>query len=50
VGEAHLATAGKGRAYADHCIDGVIGLLRQVRDMPLAGIAPTAPQGYDRLA
>jgi len=49
VGEAHLATAEKGRALADHSIAGVIGLLRQVRDMPLAGLEPTAPQGYDRL-
>jgi creatinine amidohydrolase len=40
VGEAHLATAEKGQAYARHCTHGMIALLRQVRDLPLDGYAP----------
>jgi creatinine amidohydrolase len=42
VGEAHLATAEKGRAYARHCAAGMIALLRQVRDLSLDGYAPVA--------
>ena len=37
VGEAHLATAEKGRALLGHCAAGMITLLQQVRDLPLDG-------------
>lgn len=40
VGEAHLATADKGRALLAHCAAGMVGLLEQVRDLPLDGYAP----------
>lgn len=40
VGEAHLASAGKGRATAVHQVAGLIGLLRQVRATPLTGLHP----------
>ena len=38
VGEAHLATAQKGRAIADHVADGFISLLRDVAAFDLAGL------------
>ncbi len=41
VGEAHLATAEKGKKAAKHQILGFIELLRQVRDLPLGEFAPT---------
>jgi creatinine amidohydrolase len=40
VGEAHLATAEKGRALLAHCARGMIDLLHQVRDLGLDGYAP----------
>jgi creatinine amidohydrolase len=40
VGEAHLATAEKGRALAAHMTTGMIALLRTLRDLPLDGYAP----------
>lgn len=40
VGEAHLATAGKGAATADHQVAGFVELLRAMRQTPLAGLAP----------
>ena len=40
VGEAHLATAEKGRALLAHSCAGVIGLLQDLRDLPLDGYAP----------
>jgi creatinine amidohydrolase len=40
VGEAHLATAEKGERAAAHMVAGFIALLRQVRNLPLAGYAP----------
>jgi creatinine amidohydrolase len=40
VGEAHLATAEKGRALLAHCAAGMVGLLQQVRDLPLDGYDP----------
>jgi creatinine amidohydrolase len=39
VGEAHLATAEKGRLAARHMVAGFIDLLYQVRDLPLDGFA-----------
>ena len=41
VGEAHLATAEKGRRSAEHQVGGFVRLLRQVRDTPLGGFLPT---------
>ncbi len=43
VGEAHLATAVKGRTTCVHQVRGFIDLLRQVRDADLDGFAPTTP-------
>lgn len=43
VGEAHLATAEKGRATAEKMVGDVIGLLRHVAAQDLAGLAPVAP-------
>jgi creatinine amidohydrolase len=40
VGEAHLATAEKGRILMDHCAKGMVDLLREVRDLSLDGYAP----------
>ncbi len=40
VGEAHLATAEKGRVLARHYTAGMIDLLRKVRDIGLEGYAP----------
>jgi creatinine amidohydrolase len=40
VGEAHLATADKGRVTCEHMVAGFIRLLYQVRDLPLDGYAP----------
>lgn len=40
VGEAHFATAKKGKQTAKHQILGMIELLRAVRDRPLGDIAP----------
>lgn len=37
VGEAHLATAEKGDAMADHAVAGFIDLLRKVRDADVPG-------------
>ena len=42
VGEAHLATAEKGKKSAKHQIMGFIDLLRLVRDRPLGEFAPTS--------
>ncbi len=44
VGEAHLATAEKGAALADHSVAGFITLLRTVRDAPLPPGPVAAPQ------
>ena len=41
VGEAHLATADKGRALCEHQVRGFVALLRQVRDWPLDGLEAT---------
>jgi creatinine amidohydrolase len=41
VGEAHLATAEKGKKSAEHQIIGFLDLLRTVRDHPLGDFAPT---------
>ena len=41
VGEAHLATAPKGKAACTHQITGFINLLRQVRDTPIGDLSPT---------
>ena len=41
VGEAHLATAEKGKIAAKHQISGFIDLLRQVRDQPIGEFAPS---------
>ena len=41
VGEAHLATAPKGKAACTHQITGFINLLRQVRDPPIGDLSPT---------
>jgi creatinine amidohydrolase len=43
VGEAHLATAEKGRLTAAHQVRGFLALARQVAAMPLAGLRPLAP-------
>lgn len=40
VGEAHLATAEKGRLTAEKMVDDVIGLLRKVAAQPLDGLDP----------
>ena len=40
VGEAHLATAQKGRATAEHLAAGFIALCQALRDLPLDGYAP----------
>ena len=42
VGNAAIATAGKGHATADHQADGFLSLCREVASMPL----PTAPSGW----
>jgi creatinine amidohydrolase len=34
VGEAHLASAAKGRATAAHQVAGLIGLMRKLADLP----------------
>jgi creatinine amidohydrolase len=41
VGEAHLATAEKGKATADKMVTDVTGLLRTIRSVPLDGFEPT---------
>ena len=41
VGEAHLATATKGKATAEHQAKGFIEMLRALRDTPLDTFAPT---------
>jgi creatinine amidohydrolase len=41
VGEAHLATADKGKATADKMVADVTRLLETIRDVPLEGFAPT---------
>ena len=43
VGDAHLATAEKGRATCEHQVAGFVALLRQVRDMPLDRFDPVVP-------
>lgn len=43
VGEAHLASAEKGAATCAHQVTGLIGLLRQLRDLALEGYEPTQP-------
>ncbi|MEM9972192.1 MAG: creatininase family protein [Pseudomonadota bacterium] len=40
VGEAHLATAEKGKATCEHQVKGVIDLLRIMRDQPLEPFSP----------
>ncbi len=40
VGDAHLATAGKGRETCAHMVAGFVRLLYQVRDLSLDGYAP----------
>jgi creatinine amidohydrolase len=40
VGEAHLATAEKGRLTAEHVVANVIALLRQVADANISHLAP----------
>jgi creatinine amidohydrolase len=42
VGDAHLATAEKGRALAERHVADVIALLRKVAAQPLEGLAPVA--------
>lgn len=44
VGDASLATAEKGRATAEHQVDGFIALLREVERFSLARFSPTAPK------
>ena len=41
VGEAHLATAEKGKATAEFQVAGFIEMLRDVRDAPLGDFSPT---------
>ena len=41
VGEAHVATAEKGKATAEFQAKAFIELLRSVRDTPLGGFSPT---------
>ena len=41
VGEAHLASAEKGKATCDHQVTAFIALLCQVRDRALGGLSPT---------
>ena len=41
VGEAHLATADKGKVASKHQVEGFISLLRQVRDTPVGEFMPT---------
>ena len=41
VGEAHLATAEKGKATAEHQARGFIEMLYTLRDAPLVGFSPT---------
>lgn len=43
VGEAHLATAEKGRITCEAQIAGFVALLHKVRDLPLDSFAPTLP-------
>ena len=43
VGEAHLATAEKGAATVEVQVAGFIEMLRNLRDLPLAGYVPTQP-------
>ena len=43
VGEAHLATAEKGRLTAEKIVTDVIGLLRKVAAQPLDGLNPVRP-------
>ncbi|MEO1455577.1 MAG: creatininase family protein [Pseudomonadota bacterium] len=43
VGDASLATAGKGKATCAHQVDGFVGLLRDVLATPLDGLLPTMP-------
>jgi creatinine amidohydrolase len=40
VGDASVATAEKGHATATHQVAGLVEVLRQTRDTPLAGFAP----------
>ncbi len=40
AGEAHLATAEKGRISAEHCVAGAIDLLRRMAAHPLDGLEP----------
>jgi creatinine amidohydrolase len=41
VGEAHLATADKGKASAKHQVEGFIQLLRTIQDTPVGNFSPT---------
>ncbi|MGV6847402.1 MAG: creatininase family protein [Marinibacterium sp.] len=43
VGEAHLATADKGRATCAHQVAGFIDLLRKLRDLPIDTVDPVRP-------
>ena len=42
VGEAHLASAEKGKATCKHQVQGFIGLLRQVRDLEIGKFQPVS--------
>ncbi len=46
VGEAHLATAEKGKASAEHQVKGFIQLLRAVKDTPLGQFSPRNQDGH----
>ena len=43
AGEAHLASAEKGRVTAEKMVADVIGLLRKIRAQPLDGFSPVTP-------
>lgn len=43
VGEAHLATAEKGKAVCEFQVAGFIDMLAKLRDLPTASYAPTLP-------
>ena len=43
VGEAHLATAEKGKATCAYQVAGFIEMLKKLRDLPTEGYAPTIP-------
>lgn len=45
VGDASAATARKGAATCAHQVSGFVALLRDVRDTPIDGLAPSLPSG-----